>query len=334
MTTTSERPGLTRRVAASAAAVLFLCCAAPGAAQVVVQDARGRDVMLDNFNLGLDDVLQTILALNSGGQTVKGRLVFPTGNTVNQQFHSFEVQYQAADGVVDLFQGNRVSDVQSFGYRYGRSHLLLSQQDRDIDFLVLGADYSTATYRLFDPAAPAADQLSSRDFNGIELHAQYFRLIQGSMRAGLNFGYRRDNNYTDLRSVEVHDGRTLTGGGDTRFVVTRKTSAREGEFERFEVFPVGLSFVTMPSEDSASAKKVKPGFAAYTFAELARGESAPITAGINLNLTRPDPDTEIRGTVGGLFVEASDLFDIADAGDGLLKRVRVGVFVNVMVLEF
>ncbi|HET6230425.1 MAG TPA: hypothetical protein VFE05_10190 [Longimicrobiaceae bacterium] len=329
--------------ASAAAAILFLIVlahAGPGAAQLVVQDARGRDIVLDYFNLNRQNPVRptrSIITLNSGAEAVKVRLLIPTGTTDVQQFHSFDAQLQATDGVAEVFSGRKITGVQTFSYRYGLSHTPLTHATTAIDFLVLGLDYSTASFRLFDPSAAQGSQISSRDFRGTELSANYSLLLVGHYRLAFDGRYRRNNNGANLRQVDVEFRTAPTvssPSGETQTVVVRKVSARQGTYQEWNSFPVGASLTIIPSEARADSLRIKPGISVYGYSELAQGRGSPVSVGANLTFTRQERKSGIRSTIGGIFTESSDLLDVGNRGNRIIDRLRFGIFLNVKVLDF
>jgi len=337
MTTSSERAA--RLGTAAAFAALLLLQPAHGSAQQVVQDARGRDLVLDYFNINPANAvrpIRSVITLNSAAEAVKARLLIPGGSSDVQHFHSFDAQLQAADGVAEIFSGREITGVQTLSYRYGRSHTPLTHGSGAIDFLVLGLDYSTASFRLFDPSRAVGDQISSRDFKGPEVSANYSVLYRGRFRPALDVRYRRNHNASSLAPVEVEIRTVQTAGGpggETQTVVARKVSARRGPYEEWSSVPVGASLTFIPSEVKADTARLKPGFSAYGYTELARGRGSPITAGANLTLTRQERDSGIRRTLGGVFGEVSDVFDVAHSRGRLIDNLRVGIFLNVKMID-
>lgn len=339
MTTRFERTGPRAWGPAVALAATLLVQAVPVTAQQVVQDARGRDILLDYFNLNPLNAVRptrTIVTLNSGAEAVKARLLIPMGNTDVQRFHSLDAQLQSADGIAEIFSGADLTGIQTFSYRYGRSHTPLTRATSAIDFLVLGLDYTTASFRLFDPSATQGNQISTRDFRGAEVSANYSVLLFGRYRPALDLRYRRNNNGADLQpvDVEIRNVQAISGpNGETQTITARKVSARPGTYEEWNSLPVGVSITIIPSEARADSLRIKPGFSLYGYTELAQGRGSPVTTGANLMLTRQERRSGIRSTIGGIFAELPDVLDEKNSGNRLSDRLRLGIFVNVKVLD-
>ena len=302
----------------------------PCAAQLFFEDSEGQDLFLA-YGPGYSNA--STFDINSKDKSARLRAFFQR-SIPRQEFHALELRAKAPGDLADVFTNAGVSPGVTGAYLLGKMRVfttrptLTTVAGRFVDWAFVRAGYTVEKFDLFDADTAFADQIRTERFRGLSVTANYTLLVAGTHLFGVTAGYERRHNAGDLKEVTVRDDQPVTGGAASRTVTSQRT-VRQGEYAEMDTYPLRVAWTRKPGESPADSSALKWGPAVY-LAARATPVKDPTTLGLAGYLTKANK-AGVRTTIGGVYLEARDLFDATDTGRPLQNRFVGGVFVNLPV---
>jgi hypothetical protein len=307
--------------------LLFIAHASLG--QTFFENAEGDELFISPDNVSNSRLLGKV---NTTTESLEFRTFIgftPVGKILPKKYLTVSIKGKPSDGIATLFNnGNfNTSTSASIGYiivnPFTPTSAPIVANDKYSSFVVISAIGERNKYTLFRSDTTFATQISSKTFTATGLDFNYNALIRGTHLFSVSVGYRRGNNYSSLKAVELKDTKTYTDPStNTTRTVTTTTNGRQGTYKEYNSYPLRVSYTYCPSEGATD--KLKIGATGF----ISRNFGAPLSytkLGGILFLTKVETGTGVRVPIIGLLVQADDFFDEANKNTALSDRVLVGL---------
>jgi hypothetical protein len=148
-----------------------------------------------------------------------------------------ELSGKATNGISTLFEKDDIAPEAkaklSLGWQWLLSTKPSAGEESSLvvdDWATFQLGYSRAQYKLFDPTNPFAGQIQNRNFNGFSFAMYYNVLFRSNISIGVSLGLDHQNNYTDLKEVELFDRVTIYDSVGVFRATTKTEKMRQGDF--------------------------------------------------------------------------------------------------------
>lgn len=300
--------------------------------QVLLEDKDGQQIV-NNFydNFQRSDKI-ALIKLNTGDQSLGFNYFTSTvlHDPANYQVHEFGIKVKSTEGFGPVFTNGQFSPGIHLEYSFTQVALLKNSTDY-VDWGGINVSYDLNIYPMYKRDTAFSNQFFSKNFKALSIYGNYNALIKTKLILNFKTGYTRMNNYNELETVEGQDISAMidpiTG---TERQIIKKQSAKEGNFNEFDAFPLIIALTkATPTDDIstttgvANAKKLKIGYTVYLKNIATKTNLPNTTAGIIFFLTKQDKNG-VRSPVFGLNLQAADPFDIQKLNNGLQNRISAG----------
>ncbi len=313
--------------------LLLICTSSTSFSQVLLEDKNG-DVIVRNQFRKDDNV--SLIKLNTGDQSLGFNYIKSTKNQDENNYliHEFGIKAKPTEGYAAVFNSNQFSPGVKFSYALTKLRIFSADiKSGFIDWASVEFNYNINKYTLYRSDTTFSNQFSSQSFKPLSFLLHYNYLIQkgdlaGKLLISAKAGYSRSSNFDDLRSVEIHDIKTIIDPAtSTARQIIKNRTGREGKYEEFDSYPLTLAITLLTQTDprgSDEAKKLRLGFNGYIKSLATKINKPETNAGVIFFLTRQDEKNGIRNPVFGLNIQADDPFDVQDYNNGLQNRISIG----------
>ncbi|RYY30224.1 MAG: hypothetical protein EOP41_01120 [Sphingobacteriaceae bacterium] len=296
-------------------------------AQILLEDKDGEKIVNYSAVLTPDVSRLSLIKLNTGDQSlgfsyfISSALHDPAKYAVQE----FGLKAAPTAGYAAVFRNGQFSPGIKANYGltfvnpFNRSTLT-----KTVDWVSLDLGYNFDQYTLYQSGNAFNNQIYSTTAHSFRAGLSYNLLLGSKFIFNLKAGYARQNNFSNLGQVEITDITSTTNAGTTR-QINRTTTAAQGNFLTYDAFPQVISFTRATKTDaegSADAAKLRVGYTLFVKNQFS-SYLDKTDAGAIVFLSRQDK-SGIRNPVLGFVVQAVNLFDTQNLGNGLQKRIRIG----------
>lgn len=302
-------------------------------AQVLLEDKDGEKIVNNNAVLTPDIARFALIKLNTGDQSlgfsyfISSALHDPAKYLVQE----FGLKALPTAGYAAVFRNGQFSPGIKANYGFTWVNLFnRSTLSKAIDWLSVDLGYNLDKYLLYQPKAAFADQLYYKTSQTYQALLSYNLLLNSKYIINLKTGYSRRNNYTDLIPVEVKDITSIYNAATaTERQVSRSSTAIQGNFLEYDVFPQVVSFTRATKTDpqgSTDAAKLRVGYTLFIKNQFSFYLNK-MDGGAIVFLSRQDK-SGIRNPILGFVVQAVNVFDTQHLNNTLPNRIRIGFTTN------
>lgn len=192
----------------------------------------------------------------------------------------------------------------------------------------LRVGYEKAKFKIFSPEASFEEQIKEEEFDGFSVQLSYQSyLFHYNALVNLSLGFKRTNNISELKKVELTDETIYGNSGQTTRLNDKKFTAWQGTFEKFNMRYILLSNFWKPSEASLGVLT----YGRYSYSSLIRS----LNLGIGGFILKAKDDKTGFVPLGGIMVEYEDKFksEMAEVEDiSFGDRFTISLVLNIPFL--
>lgn len=347
--------------------------------QVLLEDKNGDVIVRNQFHV---DGNASFIKLNTGDQSLGFTYITTNRNfrPSSYRISEFGVKAKPTEGFASVFANSQFSPGVKFSYSLTKvrifSHDDPPRKAGFFDWGGLEINYDVNKYSLYRADTTFVNQFYSKTFKPLSLFLNYnYFVTQGELNSKLLIsfkgGYSRRSTYDDLKTIEIQDITSITDPATlTTRQVINKRSARAGQYQEFDAYPLSLAFTFLTKTDAPTiirefdsvvfrqdtatrgdtilitrsqstvrvqrfipnpdVKKLRLGITAY-LKNIASNNLPNTRIGAIFFLTKQDEKTGARAPVFGITIQADDPFDVNKVNNGLQNRIAVG-FTSVFTL--
>ncbi len=201
------------------------------------------------------------IQLDATDSSVKGRFIYHRKPSVWR--FGFEVGGKSANGYTGLLDGSNISsDIRADIFAI-RGWIPETSEADTMPFvrgqwLGFRAGYRHGDYKLVSKDIPTPSGFKDQNLRGGSGLVHYSLLIPWKFFAGVSIGCASQNNYSELRQVEVINTETLKSSDNNLQVTERSVRARDGDYEDFWLLSADIDFLWIPNLPEKGSKETPP----------------------------------------------------------------------------
>lgn len=209
-----------------------------------------------------------------------------------------------------------------------RLNRLLETIPKQTRWLNLRVGYEKAKFKIFSPEASFEEQIKEEDFDGFSVQLSYQSyLCNYNTLVNLSLGFKRTNNISELKKVELTDETIYGNSGQTTRLNDKKFTAWQGTFEKFNMRYILLSSFWRPSNIPLGVLT----YGRYSHSSLIRS----LNLGIGGYILKAKKDKARLVPLGGVMLEYEDKFnsEMAEVEDiSFGDRFTISLVLNIPFL--
>jgi hypothetical protein len=192
-------------------------------------------------------------------------------------------------------------------------------------WLNLKIGYEKADFKIFSPEASFDEQIKKKEFNGFSFQLSYQSFLY-NYAALINFslGFKRTNNISELKKVELTDEIICGNSGQTARLNKKSFIAWQGSFETFNMGYILLSSFWKPSQVQLGVLT----YGRYNYSRLIRS----LNLGLGGYILKAKESNTGFVPIGGILVEYEDKFDSETEVISFGDRFTVSLVLNIPFL--